>query len=176
MVAQPGFCSQCGAPLRAGARFCASCGASVTAIPAAPPAAPAYQPPQQVVYQSAPPTGYPLQPAYVAQRAPARRRPRAGTVLLIAAGVLLLLLLLARFVALQVVGETTLATVTAVELVDSDEYAYQISYTFGGPGDTAVQGSTTLNDVLNVGTLPTVGDTVTVRYLPFLPAINEIVR
>lgn len=69
-----------------------------------------------------------------------------------------------------------LGTVTAVELVDSDENTYQVAYTFVGPDGTAVRGGATLEGVLNVGTLPNVGDTVTVRYLPFWPTVNQLGR
>lgn len=177
MATQPRFCAHCGAPLQANVRFCASCGQAVVPATAPQPAAPSYQAPPQVGYQGPPQVVYQSPPAY-AQPQPARpkRRLSLGTILLLAAGVLLLLLLLARFVALEVAGETTVGTVTAVELADSEEYTYQVSYTFRGPDGARVSGNATLNDVLNVGTLPNVGDQVTVRYLPFWPAINQMRR
>jgi uncharacterized membrane protein YphA (DoxX/SURF4 family) len=176
MTAQPNFCAHCGATLRAGARFCPSCGQAVEAIPSPPPAVPAYQtpppaasayqPPAQVVYTSPP----------LARLARPRIRLGLGSILLLVVGVLLVLLLLARFVALEVVGETTVGTVMAVELVDREDYAYQVSYSFRGPDGAIVNGSTTFDEVLNIGTLPTVGDDVTVRYLPFCPAVNKMLK
>jgi hypothetical protein len=88
-------------------------------------------------------------------------------------GLLLVVLLLVRFVALKVVGVTTLGTVTAVEATGGDDYEYRVSYSFAVDG-SPVTGAAVLGDVLNIGTLPGVGEEVTVRYLPFWPAINEM--
>jgi hypothetical protein len=124
-----------------------------------------------VIYQVTPAAGY-VQAAPVVRP---KRRPRFGTIAGITLVVVLLLLLLARFVALQVVGETTLATVTSVELTDSEEYEYTIFYRFVTDDDRVITGSTSREE-LNAGNLPMAGDTIRVRYLPFWPAINEVAR
>jgi hypothetical protein len=165
------FCAYCGAPLPAGAQFCGSCGQRVVAAPTPQPAAPPVQPSVQVVYQVQPPA-QPAPPAYARPRP--RFRLRFGSILLLIVGVLLVLLLLTRFVALQVVGQTTIATVTAVEPTGGEDYEYRVSYTFAGPGGTAVSGAAVLEEVLDISVLPQVGAQVTVRYLPFWPAVNEM--
>jgi uncharacterized membrane protein YphA (DoxX/SURF4 family) len=131
----------------------------------------------QVVYQS--PPAQPLPQAYAPAQPQRARRWRwltPGRILLLGIGVLLVLMLLARLVALQVVGETTIATVTAVEPTGGDDYEYRVSYTFGGPDGATVSGAVVWGNVLNISTLPNVGEEVTVRYLPFWPAINEMGR
>ena len=68
----PTFCTKCGAPLRAGTRFCGQCGAAIQPLPAAEAApagqAPTYTPPQAPPappspYQGAPYQGAPYQSA-----------------------------------------------------------------------------------------------------------------
>lgn len=166
MAAPPRFCANCGTPLAPGANFCPACGRPT----AAPIAQPTQQPPSTVVYQTAPPQAY--APAYVQPAARPRRRVNflavAGLILV----ALLLLLLLVRVVALQLVGETTLATVTSVEATGDEDYEYRISYRFVTADGTVVDGSVTREE-LNVGNLPTVGSQIPVRYLPFWPAINQ---
>ena len=97
---------------------------------------------------------------------------RAVPLILLIIGLLLLFLLAARFAALRVVGQTTVATVTAVEETGED-YEYRIEYRFVGPDGALVTGAT-VREELNAGLLPRVGQEVRVRYLPFWPAMNAL--
>jgi hypothetical protein len=78
----PTFCTQCGAPLRAGTRFCGQCGAAIQPLPAAPAAPaqpPAYTPPAPQAappVQAAPYQGVPQPPAYAAPQPPAYAAPQ----------------------------------------------------------------------------------------------------
>ncbi len=169
MAASPRFCANCGTPLAPGANFCPACGRPI-GVPVAPPA---QQPPPTVVYQTPPPQAY--APAYARPAAPPRRRVSFWMVAGLALVVLLLLAFLVRVVALQVVGETTMATVTAVEETGDEDYQYRISYRFVTTDGTVVTGSFVRQE-LNVGKLPVVGATIRVRYLPFWPAINGLAQ
>lgn len=156
MATAPRFCTQCGAPLQPGARFCASCGAPV------PQAAPVAAPPQPTVPYSPPQAHVP--PVVQVPTRP-RRRPRFSWIL-----VGLLLLGIGAVTALVgVAGQRVTAEVTAVRSVDSSEYEYEIEYRFVTPDGKAMVGTETRSNVLDVTTLPSVGDTITVRYLPWLP-------
>ncbi len=68
-----------------------------------------------------------------------------------------------------VAGQRVTAEVTAVRSVDNSEYEYEIEYRFVTPDGRAMVGTETRSNVLDVTTLPSVGDTITVRYLPWLP-------
>jgi hypothetical protein len=217
MTERPNFCSNCGAPIEAGSRFCARCGKAV-AVPTAQPSQPTYPPPVQPYPQarpvSPPPQPYqqagPGQPPVYQQPYPQARpvppppqpyqqagpgqppvyqqpypqpyaRPRRPTRRLswlavagIVLGILLLLALAARLTALKLVGQTTIATVTAVEGTDRENYEYRVEYVFAAPNGDRVSGATVLGNVLDTSRLPSVGDQVTVRFLPFWPAINEL--
>lgn len=166
MATQPRFCANCGTPLAPGANFCPACGRPT----AAPVAQPSQQPPPTAVYQTPPPPAY--APAYAQPAA----RPRRRTNFLVVAGlvlvVLLVLFFLARLVALQAFGETTLATVTSVEETGEEDYQYVITYRFVTADGTVVNGSATREEP-NVGNLPQVGSQIPVRYLPFWPTINQ---
>lgn len=156
MVTEPRFCSRCGAPLQPGARFCASCGTAVAqAGPVASPAQPTVPYPQPQAYAP---------PAARATVRP-RRRPRFGMIL-----IGLLLLLLGGITALVgFAGQRLPAEVTSVRLTDSSKYEYTIEYRFVTPDGRVMVGKETRSNVLDVTTLPNVGDTIAVRYLPLLP-------
>ena len=186
MTERPNYCSNCGAPLPAGGNFCVRCGKPVAA-PAAPPAYPARPqpypqtgtvsptpPPYQQAGPAQPPTyQQPYPQPYAPARRPARRRNWLAVVLLVV-GLLLVLALVARFTALRLVGQTTIGTVTSVEETGGEDYEYSIGYSFVTPSGDRVSGAAVQTDVLDISRLPDVGDTVTVRYLSFWPAINEL--
>lgn len=102
---------------------------------------------------------------------------RKGSKRLILLGVGILLLLLGlRGVALAVIGKSAQATVTRVRQAagpqdDPMDHNYQLSYRFSVEGNDYT-GNFGLKKVYNAATLPSVGATVPVRYLPAAPAIN----
>lgn len=102
------------------------------------------------------------------------RSPKSRLVL---AGVGVLLILLGvRGVALQVAGKSAHAGVTQVKRAtgqqdDPMDHNYQISYRFSVDGKD-YSGSLTRKKVYNTATLPSVGGTVAIRYLPAAPVIN----
>lgn len=103
------------------------------------------------------------------------KKSNSTRLILIAVGILLVLFGL-RGVALGLVGKTTQASVTEVkeaagEHNDPMEHNYQVSYRFSVNGKDYT-GSFTRKRVYNTATLPSIGGTVSVRYLSAAPAIN----
>ena len=103
------------------------------------------------------------------------KKSSSTRLILVAVGILLVLFGL-RGVALGLVGKTAQASVTEVEEAagqhnDPMEHNYQISYRFSVNGKDYT-GSFARKRVYNTATLPSVGGTVSVRYLSAAPAIN----
>lgn len=103
------------------------------------------------------------------------RKSKGTRLLLIGIGILLVLLGV-RGLALGVVGKTATASVTRVEKAvgqqdDAMDHNYQISYRFALNGRN-YSGGFTRKKVYNTATLPSVGSSVSVRYLAAWPAIN----
>ena len=103
------------------------------------------------------------------------KRSQGIRLVLLGAGLLLILLGM-RGVVLSVAGESVQAEVTNVTEAadrqdDPTDRNYSIAYRFS-VDNRDYSGSYTCKRVYNTANLPTLGDAVTVRYLPPLPAIN----
>ncbi len=102
---------------------------------------------------------------------------KSGKTRLVLTGVGVLLVALAlRSAALRVAGRPAQATVTNVEKAvgqqdDPMDHNYQIAYRFAVDGKDYT-GSLTRKKVYNAATLPNVGATIPIRYLPAAPTIN----
>jgi hypothetical protein len=103
------------------------------------------------------------------------KKSQGTRLVLLGTGILLILLGL-RSAALRVTGQPIQATVTEVDQAISQQddpldHDYHISYRFS-VNSKEYTGSYTLKKVYNTATLPPVGTTVSIRYLPAAPAIN----
>ncbi len=94
-----------------------------------------------------------------------RRRRHLGWILL---GILLLAIGGVTLL-VSIAGEQVMAEVTAVGLSNPSEHEYKIEYRFVTRDGKVLVGTETRSNVLDITRLPDVGDTITVRYLPFLP-------
>jgi hypothetical protein len=169
------FCGSCGTPLEDGARFCAACGTAVDASPVQPgppPMAQPYVPPFAPPY--APHPGF-TPPVPVQSQAKKRGRP---SILIILVGLLMVVLSISQQVAL-VFGQKTTGVVSSVEQIldsssDRTDYNYRITYRFTSADGKSRTGSYTMNRVYNQASLPRIGSSLLVAYIPVLPQVNSI--
>jgi len=105
------------------------------------------------------------------------RNRRKPSILLILVGLLLILYSVIPPLSMAF-GVRTTATVTATEQVvdgssDRMDYNYRIDYRFTTPDGKSRSGSYAMNRVYNISSLPDIGSTLTVAYLPGLPFGNS---
>jgi len=152
MGLQNNFCPTCGHTLAADSAFCANCGAPIgratTPVASSQPTIPA--------------------------GAPKRRKP---SILLILVGLLLILYSIIPPLSMAF-GIRTTGTITATEQVvsssqDQIDYNYTIAYQFTTPDGKSHSGNYAMNRVYNISSLPDIGSTLTVAYLPGLPFVNS---
>lgn len=154
-MSQTYFCHNCGQALTEGARFCISCGASIS------------------IDQEKSPLHSPV------ENTKQQKMQRSGQRISLPAIIIGLLLLLfgLRLPILGLFGMQTRAIITETrQIVNSTsskmDYNYNISYSYTDHNDKMRHSSYQMNRVYNISSLPAINSTISIKYLPVLPYIS----